>query len=83
MFMEPMFMDRPPLLDLLLAIGLVGFVVGLIWLHRITGLGEDPGPAIFRYRGQGASRRLAELLDLAPSLSVAEPAAANARSVGG
>lgn len=68
MFMEPMYIDQPPVVDLLLAIALVGFVVGLIWLRRITGLDEDPGRSIFRYRDQGAFRRLAELLDLAPNL---------------
>jgi hypothetical protein len=70
MFMGPMYIDQPPIVDLLLAIALVGFVVGLIWLRRITGLGEDPGPSIFRYRDHGAFRRLVDLLDLAPSFPI-------------
>jgi hypothetical protein len=70
MFMEPMYLDRPPVVDLLLVIAVVGFAVGLIWLHRIGGLGEDPGPSIFRYRDQGTFRRLAKSLDVAPSLPI-------------
>jgi hypothetical protein len=65
-----MYIDQPPVVDLLLAIALVGLLVGLIWLHRITGLDADSGRSIFRYREPGAFRRLAELLDLVPSLAL-------------
>ena len=66
--MEPMFVDGPPILGLLLALSAVGMVVGFIWLHRISGLDADPGRSIFRYREPGTFRRLAELFDLVPSL---------------
>ena len=56
-FMEPMFIDQPPVVDLLHLISLIGFAVGLVWLRRISGLDEDPGPTIFRYRDEGAARR--------------------------
>jgi hypothetical protein len=78
MFMGPMSFDRPPIVDLLFAMSVVGMLVGLIWLHRITGLGADPGRSIFRYRDRDAFWRLTELLDLMaslrlPSLRVPKP----------
>jgi hypothetical protein len=67
-FMEPMFLGRPPIVDLLLAMSVIGMVVGLIWIHRITNLDEGSDRSIFRYRDQGALGHLTELRDLVPSL---------------
>jgi hypothetical protein len=66
--MEPMFLGRPPIADLLLATSVVGLLVGLLWILRITNLDEGSDRSIFRYRDQGGLRRLTELLDLVPSL---------------
>jgi len=70
--MEPMFLDPPLIMELLLAMAVVGFLVGLVWIHRISGLDEDPGPSIFRDRDE-RDRLLAELRDLTLGLSLPIP----------
>lgn len=71
-FMEPMALDWRIVADLPVAMAGVGLLVGLIWIRRITGLGEDPGPSIFRDRDEG-DLLLAELRDLTLGLSVPIP----------
>jgi hypothetical protein len=41
---------------LLIAAAVLAFLVGLDWLDRIGGLGDDPGRPIFRYRREDPPR---------------------------
>ena len=50
MFMGPMFFEPPPVVYLVLGAAVLGVLVGLLWIHRIAGLGDDPGRPIFRYQ---------------------------------
>jgi hypothetical protein len=73
MWFEPMFLHEPsilgvPLPFVILAVGGVGALIGLLWIHRITGPDEDPGRSIFRDREPGVGWHLTELLDLVHGL---------------
>lgn len=52
-----MFVEPPPVVHLLLGAAVLGVVVGLLWIHRIGGAGEDRGRPIFRYQGDREPRR--------------------------
>jgi hypothetical protein len=67
MSMGPVFLDWRAIIDLLLAMSVVGMLVGLIWLRRITGLDEVSGPSIFRDRDEG-DPILADLREVALGL---------------
>ena len=41
---------------LVTAAAALGMVVGLFWIHRIGGQGDDEGRPIFRYRAEGRPR---------------------------
>ena len=56
MFMGPMYIQPPPIVYLVTAAAALGMVVGLFWIHRIGGQGDDEGRPIFRYRAEGRPR---------------------------
>lgn len=42
----------PPWGEIVLGIAIVGFIVGFVWLRRITGGDEDPDHSFWRYQGR-------------------------------
>ena len=51
-FIEPMFLEPPVWSNVFTAIGLVGPIVGLVWMVRIYRADPEPDQSAWRYRAK-------------------------------